>query len=617
MVLTGRFAEKKLTAAEAVRKIRHGSSVFIGTGCGEPQELIRAMVTDQAIQDIVIYQMLSSTLSQYVYEPDFLSRFSLKLFFISPYMRQAAFDGKIDYLPAYLSQIPELFYSEQINLDVALVQVSPPDEFGFCCLGISVDITLAGLKMAKTVIAQVNPRMPTTWGDSHIHVDEIDYLVYHDEPMVEFIPATKNQQVVERIAHYVIQLVDDGATVQVGFGHLPDAILPYLKGKKDLGIHTQVITDGLLPLLKEKVITNRKKTYLPNRVVASLCMGSGDLYRYVHNNPMFYFRASEFVNDPNVIARNDNFISLSSALEVDLTGQICTDSKGYLFYSGIGDQVDFIRGSKMSKNGFSIIALPSTAQNGEVSRIVSHLSEGAGIATTRGDIDIVVTEYGIAELHGKSIYQRVMELTQIAHPRFREDLINDAKKRHYIFPDQVPPSRQDLIFLENYKSYLDLPNGKSVEFRPLLSSDEFAIRNFFYSLRDQSIYYRFFHRKRVFKREMLQKQWATVDYRKNMSIVGVVQKGKYKEIIAIGSYYGEDDSDRAEVAFLVREDFQSMGMGGYLLEVLEEIAKENQYKAFTATVMSENVAMIHLFKKHYPDAQIYQYGQESELLMPF
>src|SRR6056297_3290096 len=617
MELDSRYPEKTVTPEGAIEKIKNGSCVFIGTGCGEPQQLIRSMVETRSVQDIVIYQMLSSTLSDYVNEENFIHRFSLKLFFISPYMRQAAFEGKIDYLPVYLSQIPELFYSQQINLDVALIQVSPPDEYGFCCLGISVDITLAGLRMAKTVIAQVNPRMPTTWGDSHIHVDEIDYLVYQDEALVEFIPATKNQQLVERIAHYVIQLVDDGATLQVGFGHLPDAILPYLKGKKDLGIHTQVITDGLLPLLKEKVITNRKKTYLPNRVVASLCMGSGDLYEYVHNNPMFYFRASEFVNDPNVIARNDNFISLSSALEVDLTGQICTDSKGYLFYSGIGDQVDFIRGSKMSKNGFSIIALPSTAQNGEVSRIVSHLSEGAGIATTRGDIDIVVTEYGIAELHGKSIYQRVMELTQIAHPRFREDLINDAKKRHYIFPDQVPPSRQDLIFLENYKSYLELPNGKSVEFRPLLSSDEFAVRNFFYSLKDQSIYYRFFHRKRVFKREMLQKQWATVDYRKNMSIVGVVQKGKYKEIISIGSYYGEDDSDRAEVAFLVREDFQSMGMGGYLLEVLEEIAKENQYKAFTATVMSENVAMIHLFKKHYPDAQVYQYGQESELFMPF
>ncbi len=617
MVLTGRFSEKKVTAAEAVKKIKNGSSVFIGTGCGEPQELIKAMVADLSIQDIVIYQMLSATLSNYVNEAHFLSRFSLKLFFISPYMRQAAFEGKIDYLPAYLSQIPELFYSQQINLDVALIQVSPPDEYGFCCLGISVDITLAGLKTAKTVIAQVNPRMPTTWGDSHIHIDEIDHLVYHDEPLVEFIPATKNQQVVERIAHYVIQLVDDGATLQVGFGHLPDAILPYLKGKKDLGIHTQVITNGLLSLLKQKVITNRKKTYLPNRVVASLCMGSSELYQYVDNNPMFYFRASEFVNDPNVIARNDNFISLSSALEVDLTGQICTDSKGYLFYSGIGDQVDFIRGSKMSRNGFSIIALPSTAQGGEVSRIVSHLSEGAGIATTRGDIDIVVTEYGIAELHGKSIYQRVMELTQIAHPKFRETLIDESKKRHYIFPDQVPPSRQDLIFLENYKSYLELPNGKSVEFRPLLSSDEFAIRNFFYSLRDESIYYRFFHQKKVFKREMLQKQWSTVDYRKNMSIVGLVQKGKYKEIIAIGSYYGEEESDRAEVAFLIREDFQSMGIGSYLLQLLEEIAEENQYNAFTATVMSENVAMVRVFKKRYPNAQIQAYGRESEFFMPF
>ncbi len=617
MELVSRYPEKALTAGEAVKEIKNGSSVFIGTGCGEPQELIRAMVADHSIQDIHIYQMLSATLANYVNEAHFLGRFSLKLFFISPYMRQAAFEGKIDYLPAYLSQIPELFYSQQINLDVALIQVSPPDEYGFCCLGISVDITLAGLRMATTVIAQVNPRMPTTWGDSHIHVDEIDYLVYHDESLVEFIPATKNQQVVERISHYVIQLIDDGATLQVGFGHLPDAILPYLKGKKDLGIHTQVITSGLLPLLKQKIITNRKKTLLPNRIVAALCMGSEELYSYVDNNPMFYFRASEFVNDPNVIARNDNFISLSSALEVDLTGQICTDSKGYLFYSGIGDQVDFIRGSKMSKNGFSIIALPSTAQNGAVSRIVSHLSEGAGIATTRGDIDIVVTEYGIAELHGKSIYQRVMELTQIAHPRFRETLINEAKKKHYIFPDQVPPSRQDLIFLENYKSYLDLPNGKSVEFRPLLSSDEFAIRNFFYSLRDQSIYYRFFYQKRVFKREMLQKQWATVDYRKNMSIVGLVQKGKYKEIIAIGSYYGEDDSDRAEVAFLVREDYQNMGIGSYLLQVLEEIARENQYKAFTATVMSENVAMIRVFKKRYPEAQIQAYGRESEIFMPF
>jgi len=611
------YPEKSASPAEAVKNIGIGSSVFIGTGCGEPQQLIRAMVADPGIQDVFVYQMLSSTLADYVNEPGFAERFSLKLFFISPYMRQAAFEGKIDYLPVYLSQIPELFSSRQVTLDVALVQVSPPDAYGFCCLGISVDITLAGLRAARTVIAQVNPNMPKTWGDSHIHVDDIDCLVYYEEPLVEFLPAVKNQEVVERIAHYVNQLVDDEATLQVGFGHLPDAILPYLRGKRDLGLHTQVITDGMLPLLREKVITNKKKTLLPNRIVTSLCMGSEELYQYVDDNPLFYFRSSEYVSDPNVIARNDNLISLSSALEVDLTGQACSDSKGYLFYSGIGDQVDFTRGSKMSRGGFSIIALPSTAENGKFSRIVSHLSEGAGIATIRGDVDIVVTEYGIAELHGKGIYQRVMELAQIAHPAFRETLIKEAKKRRYIFADQVPPSRKDLIFLENYKSSMDLANGKTVVFRPLLSSDEFEVRNFLYSLRDQSVYYRFFQPKRVFKREMLQKQWAAVDYRKNMSIVGLAQRGKHKEIIAIASYYGEGDSDHAEVAFLVKEEYQGMGVAGSLLEILEKIAKENRYTAFTATVMRENTAMLRVFQKRYPNAELCTYGREIELCMPF
>jgi acyl-CoA hydrolase/GNAT superfamily N-acetyltransferase len=610
-------ADKVLAPEKAVKKIKNGSRVFVGTGCGEPQALIRAMVQDLALQDIVIYQMLSSTFSDFIDQKSFHNRFSLKLFFISQHMRQAAFEGKIDYIPIYLSQIPELFDSGQIGLEVALVQVSPPDKFGFCSLGISVDITLSGLKNADLVIAQVNPQMPRTWGDSFVHIDDIDYLVEVDEPLVKNVYVTKNQEVVERISNYVSQLVDDGSTLQVGFGHLPDAILPYLFGKKDLGIHTQVITDGFLPLLKDKVITNRKKSYLPDRVVASLCMGSETLYHYVDNNPMFYFRSSEFVNDPNVIARNDNLISISSALEVDLTGQICTDSKGYLFYSGIGDQVDFIRGSSMSRGGFSIIALPSTAQDGKVSRIVPHLSEGAGVATTRGDVDIVVTEYGIAELHGKGIYQRVMELAQIAHPKFREELISEAKKRHYIFPDQIPPTQQDLIFLENYKSYLLLPNGKSVEFRPLLPSDEFETRNFYYSLQENTVYYRFFNKRKVFSREMLQQQWATVDYRKNMTIIGLVQAGKHKEIVAIGSYAKAED-DTAEVAFVVKEQFQNLGVGTHLLETLKAIARENKYTAFDATVLNENTAMIHVFQKVFPQARISRGGGgEVEIHMPF
>jgi acyl-CoA hydrolase/GNAT superfamily N-acetyltransferase len=595
--------DKVVNAQEAVSRIKSGSRVFIGTGCGEPQHLIKAMISDSAIQDILVYQMLSSTFSQYIEDESFRRRFLLKLFFISATMRKAAFEGKIDYIPAYLSQIPRLFASGRIRLDVALVQVSPPDKFGYCSLGVSVDITRAGLENAGLVIAQVNPRMPRTLGDSFIHLDEIDWLVPFEEPLVESIPAVKDQQIAQRIGHFVSQLIDDGATLQIGFGHLPYAILQYLDNKNDLGVHTQLITDGLLPLFEKKVITNKKKTLLPGRVVTSLCMGTDKLYQYVDNNPAFYFRSSEFVNDPTVIARNDNLVSISSALEVDLTGQVCSDSMGYLFYSGIGDQVDFLRGSSMSKGGFSIIALPSTAQGGKVSRIVPHLSEGAGVATTRGDVNFVITEYGIAELQGKGIFQRVMELSQIAHPKFREQLIDVAKRRHYIFADQLPPSTQDLLFLEEYKSTLKLKNGKTIEFRPLLPSDEFAYRNFFYSLQEKTIYMRFFYRMRTFSHEVVQKHWASVDYHKNMSIIGLVPLEGHKEIVAIGTYAYEKEQ-RAEVAFVVREDFQGMGIASYLLAVLEKIAKENHYTHFSASVLRENKAMLQVFKKRYPNLKV-------------
>jgi acyl-CoA hydrolase len=613
------YCPEKLTSADdAVAMIARGSRVFIGTGCGEPQQLIKSMVGDPKLQDIMIYQMLSMTLAQFVDDPSFLRRFSLKLFFISSHMRKAAFEGKIDYLPTYLSQIPKLFSSQRIGLDVALVQVSPPDKFGYCSLGVSVDITRSGVQNARMVIAQVNPKMPKTWGDSFVHVDDLDYIVWHEEPLVEALPSVKDEKIAMRIAFFVNQLIDDGATLQIGFGHLPYAILKYLDDKKDLGIHTQLITDGFLPLFEKKVITNKRKSLLPGRVVASLCMGSEKIYDYVNNNPMFYFRSSEFVNDPTVIARNDNFVSISSALEVDLTGQVCSDSIGYRFYSGIGDQVDFLRGSAMSKGGFSIIVLPSTAQNGEVSRIVPHLSEGAGVATTRGDVNFIITEYGIAELQGKGIYQRVMELTQIAHPKFRDELIEFAKKRHYIFKDQLPPSSEDLLFLEAYKRNFTLKNGKTVEFRPLLPSDEFAYRNFFYSLQEKTIYFRFFYRMQLFSHEVVQKQWASVDYRKNMSIVGLVQKGGHKEIMAIGSY--ADDGGRAEVAFVVREDFQGMGTASFMLEMLEGIARENDYSGFSATVLKENAAMLHVFKKQYPHAKIEPSGGgeiEIEIIMDF
>ncbi len=611
------YCSSKIVSAEAaVSKIKSGSRVFIGTGCGEPQHLIRAMVGDMSLHDIQTYQMLSDTLAHYIDDPSFLRRFSIKLFFISFVMRRAAFEGKLDYLPAYLSQIPKLFSSKSIGLDVALVQVSPPDRWGYCSLGVSVDITRSGIDNSKLIIAQVNPRMPRTLGDTFVHLDQIDYVVPFEEPLIENHPVVPNEVVASRIGHYVSQLVDDGATLQIGFGRLPSSLLKQLEGKKDLGIHTQVITDGLLSLFEKKVITNKRKTLLPGRAVASLCMGSRKIYDFVDNNPIFYFRDSEFVNDPTVIARNDQLVSLCSALEVDLTGQVCMDSMGYLFYSGIGDQVDFIRGSAMSKGGFSIVALPSTAQNGQVSRIVSHLSEGAGVATTRGDVNFVVTEYGIAELQGKSIYQRSIELAQIAHPKFRRQLIDSAKTHHYIFADQLPPHEDDLIVLEAYKSSLELKNGKVIEIRPLLPSDEFEYRSFFYSLQDETIYSRFFHYRRIFSHEKVQKEVANVDYSKNMTLIGLVSEGGHKEIMAIGSY-AEGGDNRAEVAFVVREDYQGLGIGSHLLSSLESIAVENGYRGFAATVLKTNKGMIRVFQKRYPDARMSWSGGDVELTMDF
>ncbi len=616
MALSACPQEKIVAAAEAVSRIPRGSRVFIGSACGEPQHLIHAMARDPGLQDIMIYQMLSFTLADYMEDAEFLERFSLKLFFISSGMRKAAFEGKIDYVPAYLSDIPDLFDGGQIGLDVALVQVSPPDRFGFCSLGVSVDVTRSGCRNARTVVAQVNPQMPRTSGDSFIHVDEIDWLVPFEEPLVPAAPDIPDMEIARRIGYYVADLVEDGATLQIGFGRLPHVILTCLDEKNDLGIHTQVITDNFVPLFERGNITNRRKTFMPERAVATLCMGSDQVYRYVDDNPRFYFRSSDFVNDPAVVARNDNLVSISSALEVDLTGQVCADSMGYLFYSGIGDQANFIRGAAMSRGGFSVIALPSTARGGTVSRIVPNLSMGAGVATLRADVNFVVTEYGIAQLRGKSIYQRVMELAQIAHPKFRESLIESAKTYHYIFPDQLPPRAEDLLFIEEYKSRIFLKNGRSLTVRPILPADEFAYRNFFYSLHEKSIYHRFFRNIRQFSHEMVQREWSEIDYRKNLSLIALARRRGHKEIVGVGSYMAES-ADRAEVAFLVREDFQGQGMAGRLLERLEAIARKNGYRGFTALVLPENKAMVRVFRNRYPHMVRGIEGESLRLVMDF
>lgn len=610
-----RPATKRVTADEAIGKLKNGSRVFIGSGCGEPQHLIHTMVANRQLQDIMIFQMLSHTFERYLRDPDFLSRFALKLFFVTVSMRQAAFEGKIDYIPVYLSEIPRLFRNRQITLDAALIQISPPDRFGLASLGVSVDVTREAVRSARLVIAQINPKMPRTHGDGFIHVDDIDYLVPHDEAILTLPEEAVDQGTARRIARYLSELIDNGSTLQIGYGQMPFAVLKYLADKSDLGVHTHMMADAFVPLFEKGVITNKKKNFLTDRAVSTFCMGSRTTYDYIDDNASFYFGTSDFVNNPRIIGQNDNFISITSALEVDLTGQVCSDSLGRQFFSNTGDQSNFIRGASLSKGGLSIIALPATAKEGS-SRIVATLSAGAGLATLRADVNFVVTEYGIAQLKGKSIHQRVIELAQIAHPDYRADLIKAAKGHHYIFADQLPPPAKDLMFIEAYKSRKTLKNGKTMSVRPLLPSDEIAYRNFLYSLEEKTIYYRFFDKIDVFTRQMAQDHWANLDYRKNLSLAGVVHNKGDNEIMAMGTY-AEVDADHAEVAFMVREDFQGLGIASYILEELEKIARRNGYRFFSATILAENAAMLHVFKKRYPQARVASLGGEVEIKMIF
>lgn len=617
-IMTGNknFNGKIVSAQQAISTIKNGSRIFIGSGCGEPQHLIHTMAKNQRLNDIMIFQMLAFTLADYLDDNRFLRRFSVKLFFVTIQMQQAAFEGRLDYIPTYLSQLPNFLRNNQIIIDIVLIQISPPDAFGIASLGVSVDVTLEAVKNAKTVIAQINPRMPRTHGDGFLHINDIDYLVPFEEELHINTKEPVDEKIARRIAQYVSELIDDGSTLQVGYGHMPYALLKYFGDKNDLGIHTHMISDDFIPLIKEGIITNKNKNFMTDRSVATFCMGSRISYDYIDNNIQFYFGTADWVNTPGIIGKNDNFISISSALEVDLTGQVCSDSVGRQFFSGTGDQSNFIRGAALSHGGLSIIALPSTAKGGKVSRIVPNLSAGAGVATLRADVNFVVTEYGIAQLKGKSVSQRVIELCQIAHPDFREELIDEAKQNHYIFADQLPPLAEDLIFIEGYKSRLQLRNGKAMSVRPLLPSDEIAYRNFFYSLDEETVFMRFFHSITIFSRKMAQDHWANMDYRKNISLIGVVQNKGIKEIATIGTY-AEMDDRWAEIAFVVREDFQRQGIASYILRELEKIAIANGFEGFVASILKKNTSMLELCKKSFSDIRVENEGDEIKVWMHF
>jgi 4-hydroxybutyrate CoA-transferase len=425
------YKSKLKSPQEALRAVESGMRVYIHPGCAEPEVLVDALIERAPhVRDVEIVHLLTLGRAGYI-EPQMAGHFRHNAMFIGANVREAVNDGRADYTPILLSEIEELFESGQMPLDVALIQVSPPDAHGFCSFGIGVDTTLTAAKTARYVIAQVNDKMPRTYGDSFIHVSEIDAVVEVSQPLCT-LPPEKITELHRAIARNVASLIDDGATIQLGIGGIPDAVLLELGDRRDLGVHTEMVSDNIIPLVESGVINGRRKTLHPRKIILGFLLGSPELFDFVDENPAFEFHPTSYTNNSFRIAQNDNMVAVNSALQIDITGQVCADSIGTEFYSGIGGQVDFIRGASRSKGGKPIIAIPSTAKNGTISRIVPTLAPGAGVVTSRGTVHYVVTEYGIAYLHGRSIRERAEALIQIAHPKFRDELYDYCEHTRWL-----------------------------------------------------------------------------------------------------------------------------------------------------------------------------------------
>ena len=585
----------KQTTINWKKLLKSGNRIFIGSNAAVPNTLINDLIKHSGeLHDIEVVHIL--TMGENIWaKKEYSDLFKINSLFLGPASREAVNQGYADYTPCFLSEIPSLFQEQILPLDAALVMVSPPDEYGYCSFGVSVDVVSAACRSARKVIAQINTKMPVTSGHSFIHISEIDAWMEADEPLAELPPAEMDA-ITERIGQYVSMLIDDGSTLQLGIGKIPDAVLHYLGGHKDLGIHTEMISDGIIDLMKSGVVNNRKKTFHRGKTITTFCMGSQRLYDFVDRNLHVEFFPSEHVNAPANIARNDNMISINSAIEVDLSGQVVSDSLGYRFYSGIGGQVDFIRGASMSKGGRPIIALPSTAKNGTKSKIVPYITEGGGVVTSRGDVHYVVTEYGIATLRGKSIRERALELIQIAHPAFRDQLLREVREHYWVpsYQNQTPTHVPEMGSVEVKKVRFA---GAKYLLRPLHPSDERLLQEFFYSHNKETLLMRYSHHPKQMSREKAATLVA-VDQSRDLALCIVKRKGPKEEIEAVGRYYYVEQDNSAEVAFVVREIHQGKGMAKALLNEMLEVAKQRGIDKMHAYVRAENKRMLRVFDRH-------------------
>ncbi|MFO7598361.1 MAG: GNAT family N-acetyltransferase [Candidatus Desulfacyla sp.] len=590
------YVSKRQVASRAIRRIKRGQRVFIGSSCGEPQALVRELAAQfQNFTDLEIVRILSleTTPLTDIADRTATQSFNIRSFYLGSAKPRALSRNKRFITPINLSAIPRLFKSRQLPIHVALIQVSEPDDFGWMSLGVSVDVSIAAAQSADMVIAQVNPRMPRVMGRSFIHVDEVDWIVEQEEELLT-IGKPPEFESAKQIARYAARLIEDGSTLQISLGTTPEALFLGLSDKNDLGVHTQFLSDGIMNLFSRGVITNRKKGFNDGKLVASGAIGSANLYEFLHDNPGIEFHPSDYVNDPMIIARHNKMVALNVAMAIDLTGQVAADALPYNNFSGVIGIMDFVRGASQSVGGKNILMLPSTTLDGKSSRIVP-LLESIPVVVPRGDIQYVVTEYGVVNLFGKSLQERAIAMISVAHPDFRDELFYKAKEMGLL--------GQERTLVESIRSVYPLKieetriiDGLPTFFRPARLTDERMIQEHFYGLDRRDVVKRFFLPKTAFVSEDVAEVFQ-VDYIHNMSIVAVTGSPGFEKVIAVGCYFLDPASNMAEVAYSVDKEWQGKGISTILQEKLVRTAMEHGISGMVAYTTPSNRFMIGLFYK--------------------
>lgn len=604
---------KLKTPAEAVAMVKSGDQIYLGTGCATPRVLARALELHKGdLANITLFHFLTDGALPHDRETA-RTRFQHRCFFVGMDVRAAVKQRQADYIPISIAQVPKLIDSGRLATDVAFVQVSPPDKHGYVSLGVSVDITRAVALAAKTIIAEINPHMPRTLGNSFLHLDQIHVLVPVDEPIIEYTHPPADA-VAQQIARYAARIIDNNSTLQIGLGRIPNEMIKHLTDRQNLGIHSDVITDPIVDLIEKGVITGKAKGLHPGQIVTSYCLGTRRLYDLIDQNPLFAFHPIDYVCNPTVLAGNNQLVSVTQAFAVDLTGQVCADQFQGEFYSGVSTQPDFLRGAANSPGGKPIICLASTTDDGQESRIRPLLRMGEGVTVARSDVHYVITEYGCAYLFGKSIRERALALIEIAHPEFRPWLLEEAKRLGYVRPDQTLRSRVAYPVREERET--QLKNGVNILIRPSKASDINGLQDFFHRLSTEDIYTRFFQDLKFLPTSVAE-HLCNVDYETEMACVAVTGQRENEMIIGSACYFVNPTSNLAEAAYMIHPGWQGLGLGGILQQWLIEYARVRGLRGFTLEILTTNSKMIRLAKSAATKVSIERSGDTYEVVMIF